>query len=526
MPTTIRNCILWENQANCGSTCADTESAQLLDGLGGGTIKVTYSIIQNLVPNGTYDDGTNNIQNFDADPLFIDPDNDNYRLRRCSPAIDRADSDSFPVDLLDLDIDMSNMELLVDADLARRDFDDPERANLGAGSTTYIDLGAYERGGNCGACDTLGDLNADTDVDGRDIQPFIACILTDRDEQSCDCICGDYVDIAAADVGVGLEDVPSFVLCLLGDGDCVEEQEDCETGGTRGGLQDCNDNGVYDELDIFGCDPGIDPGLCDCNGNGVPDACDIADCESEYDCGDQNSDGIPDGCQPDCNANSVPDDKDIADATSDDCDENGVPDECDADCDGNSLVDACETLTVDCNANGIPDSCDAESNDCNGNDIPDDCELSTGDCNANGYLDTCDIALPPPFNAPDCNDNDIPDACDIAGCASDPACGDCNENGIPDGCDIANAISEDTDENGIPDECEEESLFDGGGLRGGEQGSGQGASAELTEAEKWDAYFEWCLATDFSEMTHAELFSALLAKRLELGLPAGQYGPN
>jgi hypothetical protein len=70
--------------------------------------------------------------------------------------------------------------------------------------------------------------------------------------------------------------------------------------------EDCNDNGIPDEIDI------AEGTSQDCNGNGIPDECDIDSGYSE-----------------DCNHNGVPDDCDIADGTSEDCQPNGVPDECD-----------------------------------------------------------------------------------------------------------------------------------------------------------------------------------------------------
>ncbi len=60
---------------------------------------------------------------------------------------------------------------------------------------------------------------------------------------------------------------------------------------------------------VFSGEAGFD----DCNGNGVPDDLDIAN-----------------GTSDDCNVNSVPDECDIADGTSQDRNGNGIPDECDS----------------------------------------------------------------------------------------------------------------------------------------------------------------------------------------------------
>ncbi len=82
------------------------------------------------------------------------------------------------------------------------------------------------------------------------------------------------------------------------------ENSDCDANGTRDELdpdangdgipdacQNCNQNGLFDPVEIADC-PG-DPACSDCNENGVPDECDIAgDCDS-----DKNANGIPDGCE-------------------------------------------------------------------------------------------------------------------------------------------------------------------------------------------------------------------------------------
>lgn len=130
----------------------------------------------------------------------------------------------------------------------------------------------------------------------------------------------------------------------------------------------------------------------DCNGNGVLDDVDIAGGTSQ----DCNGNEIPDECEPDCNDNGQADECDIFQGESADCDENGVPDECEL---------------VDCNGNGVLDVCDitaGTSQDCNENGTPDDCEP---DCNANSQADACDITE---GISEDVNSNGVPDECELA----------------------------------------------------------------------------------------------------------------
>jgi hypothetical protein len=89
---------------------------------GGATMTVSYGNIQ-----GGYA-GTGNI---DADPLFVDPDNGDYRLSAGSPAIDAASSPAVPVGIT------------ADLDAAPRFVGDPCRADTGVGDPP-VDIGAYE----------------------------------------------------------------------------------------------------------------------------------------------------------------------------------------------------------------------------------------------------------------------------------------------------------------------------------------------------------------------------------------------
>ncbi len=131
---------------------------------------------------------------------------------------------------------------------------------------------------------------------------------------------------------------------------------------TGNGLPPLVDIGAYELLD-------------DCNGNGVPDEIDISGGASE----DCNQNVIPDECEVDCNANDAPDSCDIDPS---DPDGNG---QTSLDCDANSVPDECE-VHADCNLNGTPDPCDIDSSDPDG-----DGDVSA-DCNQNGAPDECELA--------------------------------------------------------------------------------------------------------------------------------------
>ncbi|MCK4857352.1 MAG: thrombospondin type 3 repeat-containing protein [candidate division Zixibacteria bacterium] len=138
----------------------------------------------------------------------------------------------------------------------------------------------------------------------------------------------------------------------------------------------------------------------DCNGNSIPDSTDISFGTSD----DVNSNGVPDECE-DCNNNGILDDVDIAGGESD-VNSNGIPDVCETDCNGNSLPDRYEIdleLVNDANGNYVPDECDP---DCDGNLIADFIEIANGskddydrntipdicqDCDSNGVTDWLDL---------------------------------------------------------------------------------------------------------------------------------------
>jgi hypothetical protein len=85
--------------------------------------------------------------NLDADPLFVDPVNDDYHLRNTSPAIDAGNNAALPPDSLDLDHNGNVVEAIpIDLDGAVRRYDLAGVPNTGHGAAPIVDMGAYEVG--------------------------------------------------------------------------------------------------------------------------------------------------------------------------------------------------------------------------------------------------------------------------------------------------------------------------------------------------------------------------------------------
>jgi len=130
----------------------------------------------------------------DADPLFVDPDNGDYRLQAGSPCIDAGDNSAVPPDIT------------TDLDGDPRFVDDPDTADTGFGDPPVVDMGAYEFQG----------LTCEWDLDGDGNVGITDLLLLLGDFGSCDGSPADF----DGDGCVGIVDL----LTLIGNfGPCSIE---------------------------------------------------------------------------------------------------------------------------------------------------------------------------------------------------------------------------------------------------------------------------------------------------------------
>ena len=112
----LTNCILWGNLAGGNSNQIDGNLT---------VVTVKYSDVE-----GGW--GVPMDMNIDDDPLFVDPDNGDYRLSPGSPCIDAADNTAVRKGV-DTDLDGNP-----------RFVDDPDTKDTGNGDPPIVDMGVYE----------------------------------------------------------------------------------------------------------------------------------------------------------------------------------------------------------------------------------------------------------------------------------------------------------------------------------------------------------------------------------------------
>ncbi len=129
--TMLANSILWDNVAEAGSQIAvrfDRDPASLT---------VSYSDVQGG-KEGVYVEEGSELHwkegNIDADPRFVDPETNDFRLGAGSPSIDAADNFAVP------------RGVTADLDGLVRFHDDPDTPDTGRGKPPIVDMGAYEFG--------------------------------------------------------------------------------------------------------------------------------------------------------------------------------------------------------------------------------------------------------------------------------------------------------------------------------------------------------------------------------------------
>lgn len=129
---TVSNSIFWGNSVTTSS---------------GGTVSISYSIL----PGGSSTD-----HNLNLDPQFANVIGGDFRLKATSPAIDAGQSSALPRDTYDLDADGDTSEPVpYTLNAAPRLVDHP-RSDTGAGSPTYLDIGAYEAVNNAPVLNNSG----------------------------------------------------------------------------------------------------------------------------------------------------------------------------------------------------------------------------------------------------------------------------------------------------------------------------------------------------------------------------------
>ncbi len=301
----VRSTIVWGNSAANG-----TPQLLVASVLPPTELLVEHSIVQGGRRKAEIKDGSIvdwRESNLSEDPLFLGPDEGNYRLGPTSPGIDAASFQHPSTSPVDLD----GLKRVQNC-----------RADIGAYESPYFaDCDDNELPDACQAGKGITpDCNTNGIPDGCE---FADGVVEDCNRNSVPDECDPDTD---------------------GDG-LIDDCDNCDLPNPD--QADCQSNGIGDVCDL------ADGGSQDCNENATPDECDIASGAS-LDMWPPQGDGIPDDCQRDCNANLTPDLDDISSGFSRDADDNAIPDECECPIVGSDpfsgIIDARQPVDV----NGQP----------------------------------------------------------------------------------------------------------------------------------------------------------------------------
>jgi hypothetical protein len=212
----MTNCILWDGGDEIWIS-------------GGPTIDITHSDVQG---------GWSGTGNIDADPLFVDPDNGDFRLSTGSPCIDAGDNTAVPADIT------------ADLDGNPRFVDDPNTVDTGYGDSPIVDMGAYEFQGTL----CPWDISDDGTVNVVDLLQLIGSW------GACEDCTADFNDDGLVNVEDLLALIANFGPCpgapcvLDVNGDGVVDQSDLHQvldnmGFCDGCPEDVNGDGMVNGLD-------------------------------------------------------------------------------------------------------------------------------------------------------------------------------------------------------------------------------------------------------------------------------------
>jgi parallel beta-helix repeat protein len=155
----VSNCIFRGNSAG-------TAGSQVFfcDYEGLGVPRFAFSNIQGSGGSAAWDAdlGTDGGGNIDADPMFVDPDNDDYRLLPGSPCIDAGNNNAVA------------QHAASDLDGNPRFADDSGTADTGCGVPVVVDMGAYEFQGDP-ADVVFADLTGDGIIGLDDFETLLNC---------------------------------------------------------------------------------------------------------------------------------------------------------------------------------------------------------------------------------------------------------------------------------------------------------------------------------------------------------------